>query len=414
MLFMLKITFYSIVAILMYGVSIVHAQEISIREILEQKTGAKIDTFYYTNYADAVNEIDFDHGLEPKDCFSGIVVLQYKGVEKWDIYKYDFTELFSSILNESNTGEDITTEMGDNYETTNVGTIFKQMYNRLKELTIDTITEHIDTNSLMSITNSKPELFATIHSPYDHSMYVMNDGKYQTIGSKHPYDFTIYYQVEVGVPSNEKSGFVGDKSCSAITHISDTLINSGRDIPSYPLAGIWFVDDARQPNFLSGQNSFSYILKTGESIDKYYNLGLCFIAKVKDADNREYLVLFNENGRKELSIQYQAMIHANQYMISGDGGNGYERSQFAVISDDKEAYILETQSTSMVKAPKGFKPAHIDNVSATFPELSNNLSDYLGMYPIFKNSKKYYFYDGKTFIEITKKYMKNMEFNRKN
>ena len=142
---MLKITFYSIVAILMYGVSIVHAQEISIREILEQKTGAKIDTFYYTNYADAVNEIDFDHGLEPKDCFSGIVVLQYKGVEKWDIYKYDFTELFSSILNESNTGEDITTEMGDNYETTNVGTIFKQMYNRLKELTIDTITEHIDT-----------------------------------------------------------------------------------------------------------------------------------------------------------------------------------------------------------------------------------------------------------------------------
>ena len=174
------------------------------------------------------------------------------------------------------------------------------------------------------------------------------------------------------------------------------------------------MDDARQPNFLSGQNSFSYILKTGESIDKYYNLGLCFIAKVKDADNREYLVLFNENGRKELSIQYQAMIHANQYMISGDGGNGYERSQFAVISDDKEAYILETQSTSMVKAPKGFKPAHIDNVSATFPELSNNLSDYLGMYPIFKNSKKYYFYDGKTFIEITKKYMKNMEFNRKN
>jgi len=108
------------------------------------------------------------------------------------------------------------------------------------------------------------------------------------------------------------------------------------------------------------------------------------------------------------------MIHDNQYMISGDGGSGYERSLFSVISDDKETYVLETQSTIMVKAPKGFKPSHIDNVSAAFPELSHYLSDYLGMYPIFKNSKKYYFYDGKTFIEITKKYLKNMPFNREN
>lgn len=414
MLFKLEVTFYSIVAILMYSASIVHAQEISIREILEQKRGAKIDTFYYANYADAVNEIDYDHGLETKDCLSGIVVLQYKGVEKWDIYKYDFTELLSTILKESKTEEGIAKDMGENYETPYDNIIFKQIHKRLKEVTTDNITEHIDTNTLMSITNSKPEIFATIHSPYDHSMYVKNNGKYQTIGSKHPYDFTIYYQVQVSVPSNEKSGFVGDKSCSNITHISDTLINSGRDIPSYPLAGIWFVDDASQYYFLSNQNSFSYTIKTGERIEKYYNLGLCFIAKVKDADNREYLVLFNENGRKELSIQYQAMIHDNQYMISGDGGSGYERSLFSVISDDKETYVLETQSTIMVKAPKGFKPLHIDNVSAAFPELSHYLSDYLGMYPIFKNSKKYYFYDGKTFIEITKKYLKNMPFNREN
>ena len=168
MLFMLEVTFYSIVAILMYSASIVHAQEISIREILEQKRGAKIDTFYYANYADAVNEIDYDHGLETKDCLSGIVVLQYKGVEKWDIYKYDFTELFSSILNESKTEEGIAKDMGENYETPYDNIIFKQIHKRLKEVTTDNITEHIDTNTLMSITNSKPEIFATIHSPYDH------------------------------------------------------------------------------------------------------------------------------------------------------------------------------------------------------------------------------------------------------
>lgn len=408
---MLKVTFYSIVAILLYSASIVHAQEISIREILEKKRGAKIDTFYYANYADAVNEIDYDHGLEQEDCLTGIVVLQYKGVEKWDIYKYDFTELLSSILNESKTEEGIAKDMGENYETPYDNIIYKQIHKRLKEVTTDNITEHIDTNSLMSISNSKPELFATIHSPYDHSMYVMFNGKYQTIGSKHPYDFTIYYQVQVSVPSNEKSGFVGDKSCFNITHISDTLINSGRDIPSYPLAGIWFVDDDSQRYFLSHQNTFSYTLKTGESIVEFYNLGLCFIAKLKDEDNREYLVLFSENGRKELKIKYGAMIHDNQYMISGDGGSGYERSLFAVISDEKEAYVLDTESGTIIKVPKGYKPDNIKNVSASFPDLSYNLSDYLGKYPIFKKLNKYYFSNGEKYFEITKKYLNSLPSN---
>jgi hypothetical protein len=98
--------------------------------------------------------------------------------------------------------------------------------------------------------------------------------------------------------------------------------------------------------------------------------------------------------------------------IFGGAYIGYERSQFAVISDDKEVYILETQSGTMNRVPKGYKPATIDNVSASFPQLSNLLSDYLGMYPILKKSNKFYFYDGKAFNEITKKYLKNLPYNQ--
>lgn len=412
MMFSLQNVFFSVLASVLFSTCIVFAKETSKREILEQKRGAKIDTFYYANYADAVNDNDdVSHNLEPNDCFQGIMVLQYKGIGKWDIYNYDFTELLSYILHETRMGEELAKEMGEEPSITDDNTIIKQMYKRLKELTIEDITEYIDTNTLMSSTNTKPELIATINNPIDHSMFVIIDGKYQTITSKYPFDFTVYHQVEVSVPSNNKNGFVGEKSCSKIIHISDTLINNSRsDIPSYPLAGIWFMNDANQHHFLSHQKTFSYTLKTGESIEKYSNLGLCFIAKVKDTDKKEYLVLFNEDGRKELSIQSQAMIHDNQYMMSGDYGNGYERGEFAVISDEKEVYILDMNSGNMIKAPKGYKAANIDNVSTMFPQLSNYLSDYFGMYPIFSKSKKHYFYNGKTFIEFSKKYLKTMPF----
>jgi len=240
----------------------------------------------------------------------------------------------------------------------------------------------------------------------------MIDGKYQTITSKYPFDFTINYQVEVSMPSNNKNGFVGEKTCSKIIHISDTMNNYSSDIPSYPLAGIWFIDDINQHHFLSHQSTFSYTLKMGERIEKYSNLGVCFIAKVINEDNKEYLVLFYENGRKELSIQSQAMTHDNQYMISGDGGSGYERSQFAVISDDKETYVLDTESGTMIKVPKGHKPDNIHNVSASFPDLSYNVSDYLGKYPIFKKLNKYYFSIGEQYIEITKKYLDSLPSNQ--
>jgi hypothetical protein len=329
MLVLLQNVFYSIVTIVLITTCTVHAQETSKREILEQKRGAKIDTFYYANYADAVNAVDYSHSLEPNDCFQGIMVLQYKGIGKWDIYNYDFTELLSSILDETRMGEELAKEMGNEPVITDGNEIMLKMHKRLKELTIEDITEYIDTNTLMSSTSTKPELIATINNPYDHSMYVMIDGKYQTITSKYPFDFTINYQVEVSVPSNNKNGFVGEKTCSKIIHISDTLNNYSSDIPSYPLAGIWFIDDGNQHHFLSHQSTFSYTLKMGERIEKYSNLGVCFIAKVIYEDNKEYLVLFNENGRKELSIQSQAMIHDNQYMISGDYAIGVRSPYFS-------------------------------------------------------------------------------------
>ena len=387
------------------------SEEVPKRKILEQRKGAVIDTFYYANYATQAIQTNYDAGLELEDYYEGIIALEFRtNPITWEIYKYDFTDIFSGIVHEIRLSEGLTKELGNEPLVESDQSIMEKFNDRLKELTIEDIADYIDTNSMMVSTNSKPELSAVISNPYDHSLYVTYDGKYQFIDSKRAFNFTVVYEKEISYPKNGHLGFIGNDTVSQIIHISDTAVNNSRyGVPEYPLCGIWYIDFKNQKKFFSQNSTFLYDLKSDEKIKEYYNRGKAFVAIIQNDSGGEYATLFTESGRKELPFTMPIVVHDNQFTRTGDPGYGYERGEYVSFTDAKGVHILNSDNGSIQSVPKGYIPVTIEEASSQIKNVDFHLSDYIGQYPILKKGKtQYFYYNGSAYVEINKKSLKKL------